>query len=113
MDKGNPESQTSKECDHDHSVGDYNKQLLEAGKKGHLACIAGLLKVGADVNTQDEENTTPLMHAATDGYDHCVEHLLEAGAGVEKYNNKKFKSLDDGSKRWSYKMRGSVIKSGS
>ena len=31
------------------------------------------------------------MHAATDGYDHCVEHLLEAGAGVEKYNNKKFK----------------------
>ncbi|EAY01306.1 ankyrin repeat protein, putative [Trichomonas vaginalis G3] len=48
-----------------------------------------LIKAGANVNSTDENNQTPLHHAAQDGYLDVVEILLKSGAKVNATDNQK------------------------
>ena len=48
--------------------------------KGHLDCVAFLLKHGADVTKAKRTNITPLWDAALKGYNEIAKLLLEYGA---------------------------------
>ena len=65
----------SKEC--------LNKTLIKAAKSGDAKTVETLLKLGADVNTQNGEKQTPL-HLASARAEHAVAKiLLENGANVD------------------------------
>jgi ankyrin repeat protein len=54
--------------------------LLVAAQYGHAACLAALLKAGADVNAKTNSGRSPLHVAAQHGQVACIEALLKAGA---------------------------------
>jgi ankyrin repeat protein len=54
---------------------------------GHPACIAHLLKFGAEVDSLDSYGGTPLVAAALNGEVECVQVLLEANAKVDHATN--------------------------
>ncbi len=56
--------------------------------KGDTAWTGYLLKTGANANSVDRERNTPLMVAATDGFDDGVELLLYFKAQVDLTNRK-------------------------
>ena len=55
-----------------------------------------LIAKGADVNTKDEEESTPLHYAASQGFAHeeIAELLIDKGADVNAKNNKGITPLD-------------------
>lgn len=69
---------------------DVTKSRKSGATPLHAAAAAGapetllnkLLKLGADVNTVDSWNWTPLCHAAESGHDETVDWLLDHGADV-------------------------------
>ena len=56
---------------------DVVKYMQEAVTKNHPKCVKALVKAGADVNQK-----TPLIDAASSGFNDCVTLLVEAGADV-------------------------------
>ena len=64
-----------------------NKLLLEAAYQGRCACLKILIEEGADVNTKDEDQDTPLILAACNGFDKVVALLIEKGADVNAINS--------------------------
>jgi ankyrin repeat protein len=54
-----------------------------AAEKGHEAVVKQLLAKGADVESKDRFDQTPLLWAAGKGHEAVVEQLLEKGADME------------------------------
>ena len=62
----------------------YNKDLLLAARNGNVEDVRRLLRAGADVESKDYWEMTPLSRAATWGHPGVVEFLVnEGGADVE------------------------------
>ena len=57
-------------------------RLLRAAEKGNAAAVQQLLAAGVDVNTADEQKSTPLLRASAQGHAAVVKLLLEHGADV-------------------------------
>ena len=56
--------------------------LVRAAADGHDTCIEGLIVSGADVNTADEKEMTPLVRSVYYGFHKCIDVLIKAGADV-------------------------------
>jgi len=54
--------------------------VLGNGGKRHIACLAALVKAGANVNLADRGGSTPLKLARGRGYSEMVAILTAAGA---------------------------------
>ena len=65
-------------------VAGMRQQLREAIEKGHAVCVAKCLGVGADPNSTDITDITPLLVASYKGNEAIVSMLLRAGADVNK-----------------------------
>jgi len=64
-------------------------QLIEAIKAGDLVRAKELIRIGADLNQQDEQGWTPLNFAAGQGNLPLVKFLVENGADVLKVGRDK------------------------
>ncbi len=51
--------------------------------ENEIKSVKALVDVGADVNTQDLNGSTPMMHAIQLGYDELLDYLLKIGAKIE------------------------------
>ena len=71
-------------CDHNHSERGLDQELIKAAECGLYDCMAKLLDKGANVNGRrvEEPNSTALLRAAYNGFDRCVELLIQSGADV-------------------------------
>jgi ankyrin repeat protein len=72
---------------------ELNQQLFEAVKKDDLSNVTALLQAGADVNTEDENGSSPLHYAAYKGHANVVALLLTHGAYIDKVTNNGTTSL--------------------
>ena len=61
---------------------DIDSELLLAAKEDNLPLMNALIEKGANVNTKDDFDRTPLIFAANLGYVDCVQTLLANGAEV-------------------------------
>jgi ankyrin repeat protein len=61
---------------------DMDSELLLAAKENNLPLMKASLEKGANVNTKDDFDRTPLIFAANLGHADCVKILLENGAEV-------------------------------
>jgi len=61
---------------------DVNAALLKAAEDGNAGKVEDLLTKGADLNTADEFDRTPLMIASFSGHPEVVDSLLKAGADI-------------------------------
>lgn len=57
-----------------------NEELFEAAVTGDVKKVDELIHAGADVNTKDRWNETPLFPAVRNGHTEVVKTLLKAGA---------------------------------
>src|SRR5574340_1210485 len=64
---------------------DSSEKFYQAIRNNDLSSLRSLLK-GADVNTRDTHETTPLMYAAAYGSLDAMKLLLDAGADVNARN---------------------------
>jgi ankyrin repeat protein len=78
---------------------------LTATLEGGLRCVQLLLDAGADVNSMDDENRTPLLSATCYGWVDIAETLLAAGARIEQTCEDGWTSLTSGI---FWNMHGSV-----
>ena len=60
--------------------------LLYAARGGCLECVKRLLAGGADINLPDPEAVTPLILAITTFHFDIADHLVEAGADVDRWD---------------------------
>ncbi len=60
--------------------------LLKAAGKGNVSTSERLLKDGASIDFEDENENTALMIAAYEGHEKVVKLLLDAGANVNHQN---------------------------
>ena len=77
----------------DISVVDTEADLITAVKEGNHKHIQSLIQVEADVNVTCEFGGTPLMYAAGNVHNTCVNILLEAGANVNMSDVNGFTAL--------------------
>ena len=56
--------------------------LMCAAEIGNLACVAMLIRLGADVDHEDSSQGTPLLCAVSGDHPTCVEALVAAGANL-------------------------------
>ena len=59
-----------------------NKILLESAKDGNLERVRRMLQLGADINTRNIWNGTPLYLACQHGHTLVVFYLLSCGANI-------------------------------
>eukprot|EP00967_Tisochrysis_lutea_P159406 scaffold330319_cov81-Tisochrysis_lutea.AAC.1 len=71
-----------------------NRSLHWAAKCGRPADIEALIAAGASVNAATKAGVTPLIYAASEGWDDCVPILLEAGADTQLRTIKGRSALD-------------------
>ena len=62
---------------------DPDPPIIAATAEGDVAKVRKLIASGADVNVEDQEGMTALLHAAIYGYYDIVVALVEAGADLE------------------------------
>ena len=72
---------------------ELRKKVLEAAASGDIAHLEQFLASGADVNVRDEENDTPLIVSARNGYAEIMRLLMSKGADVEAANNSRSTAL--------------------
>lgn len=63
------------------------QSLNAAIREGELKQVKALLASGANINAQDADGTTPLMHAVVNAGADCVKLLLDKGADPNISNN--------------------------
>ena len=71
-------------------MSDLNKKLLKAAKNHNLPLITSLVEQGADIDTKDEDNRSPLWFACinVDNSDlPVIKYLVENGADINTQNN--------------------------
>jgi len=61
---------------------DLSAALLKAAELGNVGKVKGLLEKGADPNSTDAFNRTPLMIASLAGHVEVVDSLIKAGANI-------------------------------
>ena len=61
---------------------DVNAELLKEAELGSVEKVKELLEKGADLNSTDEFERTPLMMAAFNGHPEVVDLLIKAGADI-------------------------------
>ncbi|KAM3936968.1 ankyrin repeat domain-containing protein 53 [Leptodactylus fuscus] len=59
-----------------------------------VQCLRYLLQQGADVNVRSTDLTTPLHRAASEGLDHCIAELVNAGADVHAKDSEGRTAMD-------------------
>ncbi|MBI5571367.1 MAG: ankyrin repeat domain-containing protein [Desulfomonile tiedjei] len=69
------------------------QELLAKAKTSDPGEMERLLTLGADVNTRNDENDTPLIVAARSGKAELVKLFLEKGADLEAKNHARFTAL--------------------
>ena len=62
-----------------------DQTLWKTAERGHVHCLKAILQAGANVNSADEHDYTPLKFAAMRGRYACIEALLEEGADVNHH----------------------------
>lgn len=62
------------------------ESLIKATKENKIQLVEDLIKKGAALNVQSEEDQTPLMIAANKGHVEIARKLLKAGALVNKHS---------------------------
>ena len=68
---------------------DRERTLIKASRNQNVVLVQSILKIGADVNVQDENGFTPLHIASENGNVTLVDLLLKFGADVNIRNSKK------------------------
>ncbi|MEM3364659.1 MAG: ankyrin repeat domain-containing protein [Candidatus Micrarchaeia archaeon] len=69
---------------------DLDAILLRAAAENNYEKVVKAVLAGANINAQDEDGNTPLMHAASNLREDIARFLLENGADINiknKYNN--------------------------
>mmetsp|Transcript_1142 Transcript_1142/g.1683 ORF Transcript_1142/g.1683 Transcript_1142/m.1683 type:complete len:157 (-) Transcript_1142:450-920(-) len=61
--------------------------MHKASKKGHVDLVRKLIINGADVNTTDNDEYTPLHHACSNGHVNVAKLLITNGAKVNAKND--------------------------
>jgi len=61
--------------------------LIHAAQIGSINCVTELIRRGVELDVKDVSGRTALNRAAYNGYDKCVEALLDAGAYVNGSDN--------------------------
>jgi uncharacterized protein len=61
--------------------------LIEAAKQGDMTALSGAFKKGTDINLQDNDMVTALMHASALGHIDIVKFLIEKGADINAKNS--------------------------
>ncbi|MBI4965377.1 MAG: ankyrin repeat domain-containing protein [Desulfomonile tiedjei] len=74
-------------------ISELRKGLLDMAKAGNASKVEQTLNTGADVDSRDEENDTPLIVASRFGHDQTVRILLGKGADVGATNNSRADSV--------------------
>ena len=64
-------------------LGNPSKALIEAIRRGDYKLVVQSIKDGANVNTKDENDWTPLMIAITKGHKKIISYLKLKGAKVD------------------------------
>lgn len=82
------EDQEDEECSEDESEGDYASSddlpsILDAAEDGDIEMVLWHLQNGADVDSRNDADETPLMLAAAYGHTEIVQDLLANGAQVD------------------------------
>ena len=67
----------------------FSNAFFVAVRKGNLGAVRSALAEGADPNSRDENNLTPLMWSARKGHFHIFSELLKAGANLNLLDNTK------------------------
>ena len=62
--------------------------LLEAAETGDVRALKRALERNASVNVTDDEGRTPLMRAAVAGHSEVLVLLLDAGAAIDKQDDR-------------------------
>ena len=60
--------------------------LFKAVKNNHPQCVKDMISKGADVNEQNDIDSTPIIVGAVKGSNDCVKILIKAGADVNHVN---------------------------
>ncbi|GLH09595.1 Palmitoyltransferase Hip14 [Gryllus bimaculatus] len=68
--------------------------LYYAAQSGHTACVAELLRRGADANLKCKKGESPLHRSSAYGHVECVRVLLAAGADKAAKNDNNKTALD-------------------
>ncbi|XP_031624690.1 serine protease persephone-like [Contarinia nasturtii] len=65
---------------------DLDNQLLTVADNGNMDAVKDLINRGANVNSQDDLNETPLHKTAERGFTEIVKYLIDNGANVSAAN---------------------------
>lgn len=68
-------------------------ELIIAAKENDIAKVELLIKEGCYLNGTDKKGNTALHFAAMYGWPRIADHLLGAGATIDKFNNDKYTPL--------------------
>jgi len=72
---------------------ELRKGIMDAAKAGNTSKVEQILSFGADVDSRDEENDTPLIVASRFGHEETVRVLLGKGADAGATNNSRADSV--------------------
>jgi len=77
----------------EYNQAELNKQLLKAAEDGDFAKAKKCLDNGANIETRNKYNDTPLILASFCGYTDIIKLLIGAGANIEAKDNYETTSL--------------------
>ena len=82
------------------------KRFLSAVSKGKLDIVKQMMTGGIDINTTDENGTTPLMIASFEGHEPLVTYFIDMGADLMKKDYRGKIALDYAVQNEKYEIAG-------